>query len=975
AALDAAIQESINATLTAQPTHTLAPTETPVPSDTPLPTETATPEPTATSTATPTDIPTATPTTDVTATVAVQQTAQAALDAAIQESINATLTAQPTHTLTPLPTETPTDTPVPPTATIDATATTAAQQTEQAALDAAIQESINATLTAEPTATLTLLPTETPTATSTDIPTATATTDVTATAAAQQTEQAALDAAIQESINATLTAQPTNTLAPTDTPAPTATETPDLLATALLQTAEAVQISAPTETANYEAQIAAAVESTLTAQPTETPIPSDTLVPTETFTPTPEPTDTPTPRPTNTPSPTVTPSPSPTATHTPSATPEPPTPAITLEPSPAGPTPDLFATATALAVPPATATLDANALTATQIVANATADQAAAYTATAYREEVETAQTATAVAVMAATPDFEATATSAVATATAVAPEPDNLGLFFDVPEGWSAPEQLDAYTLTLAGGDATLFIYRGDSAYFADNDWGIARDETDRVNAAEALAATFDGTLGDYEGRAAIPVLTEPEDDQQGALLITQFGEMEWLLFSFTAPVDDFDTLLAEVIEPLILSVELAPDPAAVPSPTPVPPTATFTPTAVPPTLSAFQQTATAVIHEATLMATLYVPPTVGPTRTPRPTRTPTHTPTFTPSPDFPATATVAVQNVTATAQVATAEAMAIIPFNVPAGWGWPRLTDPATVYLTDDTAQVFITSADAAYFEARWGIPADETGVLQASGAVVQLTGGQKVAYDVLTQMVTIQVADGDDRGMIYLMPRAEDGWTLISVSAPAADFDTYADVFAMLVAAYAGAADEAATPPDPVPATVNPSDVTLTPYRDDALGLAFDAPAGWVESVDETLNEPDMGLYAVIFFASAEDAANADGVPAMPALAVLRFNGAEFLMESGIATPGDLLVQMMDIDREHVLPFDAAEYPAARAVLDEDGMYGAIYALALPDDHWVIMLLVVPPEANVALWDEVVLMPVVRSVALLEDAATDS
>ncbi len=411
---------------------------------------------------------------------------------------------------------------------------------------------------------------------------------------------------------------------------------------------------------------------------------------------------------------------------------------------------------------------------------------------------------------------------------------------------------------------------------------------------------------------------------------------------------------------------------------------------TPAPPTLSAFQMTATQVIQDATAMALQAGSATPRMTETARPTFTLTPSATFTATADYGATATQVVADATATAAALEAEAPDIT-LPVPEGWADPRRIDAHTFYLADGTAELFVYRGDTAFFETRWGIPADETRVLHAASAIVRLTGGKKTAFDVRLQMVTIQVPDEDVQGVIYLLARPEaDGWLLVSASAPAASFGAYkTEVFDPLANELAGAVSgaeaqepDAATPAPtetPVPpltaipsgAAIVPSDVALTAQRSARLALALDVPEGWHRVADDEMNDPDMGLHVELFFADPADAERPNETPARPALAVMRFQDDQFLMTGGVATPGDLMVQLMDIEREAIAAFDGADYPAARAMFEEPGMVGVLYALQLADDDWVLVLLSVPPGDNVALWDEVVLMPVVRSVAVLADA----
>ncbi len=432
-------------------------------------------------------------------------------------------------------------------------------------------------------ATLGALPTATPYPTYTAIPpTLTPTVDLTGTRAAQVT----IAAVVAQAVGATQAALPTATPYPTYTPLPSATPYPTYTAIPPTLTPTVDLTGTRAAQATVSALIAQGVAATLTAWPSPTNTP--TPVPP---TPTPRPTDTttPTPVPTNTPLPTATDTPTPRPTNTPTSTPTPlpPTPFATLEPSPTGAAPDLFATATALASSP---TPGAAELTATQIVAEATDAAIAQATQTQVALDLTATQAASAQTPTpppTATPDLQATATAIVlaATATAEALAEQPLGLIFPLPEGWRAPVQLDAHTLRLTDGTAEIFIYRGDSAYFAEA-WGIPADETDLVAAARALARQVNGKLLPFEGKAAIPILLAPGAGRQGVLYLAPL-DGEWLLLSGNAPEAELPAYQADVFEPLLLALEVIP-PGVTPTPTPRPmrtPQPTRTPIVIPPT------------------------------------------------------------------------------------------------------------------------------------------------------------------------------------------------------------------------------------------------------------------------------------------------------------------------------------------------------------------------------------------------------
>ena len=439
------------------------------------------------------------------------------------------MTALPTATASPTAVAVvPTNTIVPPTATVTASPTEAQP---------------SATPSATP------LPTETPTSTDTPSPTI----DFTATAALEQTVQALAQTEAAAALTATQAAlpsdTPTATVTPTDTLTPSDTPTPTQLPV-LLTVTQIVQNA--TATAQMQAAVQTQIAAALTA--TQAALPSDT--PTATATPT----DTATPSPTATYTPSTTPTPlPPTDTLTPSTTPLPPTQAMTLAPSPTTPTPDLFASATAQALPTGTPTPLPVLLTVTRIVQNATATAQALPSAT----PTPVPPTGT----VEATPTTPATVGSAESA----------LGLRFTLPEDWQPLHQPSPHWLYMTDGTAHLYIYRGDSAYFAEHGWGISANETRLLAAASALAAHTGGQLRSFADKAAVPILLPAKEGQQGMLFLQQLrsgaDSAEWLLVSLSAPSDALADYAQNMVEPLLESVEVIEElPGALPTATPSP-------------------------------------------------------------------------------------------------------------------------------------------------------------------------------------------------------------------------------------------------------------------------------------------------------------------------------------------------------------------------------------------------------------------
>jgi hypothetical protein len=994
-----ATQQALPPTATLTP---LPPTETPLPSNTPVPTDT--PLPTDTPTATPT------PTPDFTATAQTEydqatQTAEAAL-ATMEAAIRATREAQPTNTPYPTytvePSVTPSQTPEP---TLTSTPNQPATQTQEASLAGQIAEAAAATVEAytpipsqTPLPTYTAVPSNTPyptytvvpsrTPTATPEPTLTPTIDRQATRAANQTQQADIDAQVAEAAAATVEAYtpvpsqtplPTYTVVPSNTPYPTytvvpsltPTETPEptLTPTIDLQGTRAANQTQQADIAAQVAEAAAATVEAYTPVPSSTPLPTYTPYPTYTVVPSATPTEVPptltrTPLPTATPTATLTPSPTrtplPTLTSTPTPTPVPPTQAITVVPSPTGPTPDRFATGTAQAQPAATATLPPAQVTATEIVSAATATQAVYLTVTAenvtptipYYMATATyiahARTQTAMPTATTYADLEATATQAVMNATASAEpvEPVTVSL----PGGWTragtSPNML-YYT----DGTAKLFVYSGDAAYFADA-WGIPLSIQTLPNAALALAAHLGGTRGEAVSDNVIPVTLKPEDSTQGIVYLVQAGGA-WVIVSGSAPLDEFETYRADVFEPAALSVEVAP---AQPTPTPTP------------TLSSPQMTATQIITGATataifrLSATPTPTPSATPTRAPTATRTPT--PTFRPTTDFGATATVVVTEMTATAAALQAEPSGVA-FDVPEGWNAPVRLSGNTLYLTDGSARIFVYSGDAAYFAARWGIPEETTSMSGALDALAARVGGTVSASPLANAVPVLLPAAHGEQGVVYLVMGRP--WVIVSASASADGFDTFQmDTVEPLIQSFKDVAPVETPTPLPPTATPQPTTapVTFEPYTNEAIGLAFDVPGGWAEYVDDSLNAP--GGQAVFFFSNPDQAGNLD-VPDAPVLFVLRV-GSDFVGTGFIKSPEDLLTAAFGLPADQVKPFSLDAFPAARVVIKGDtegSSSGIVYGLRLGSNDWLVVGIAAPRDQNVLLLDETIVLPVLHSL----------
>ena len=1019
----------------------------------------------ATFAAIPTDLPPVTATSGARATVEAQRTQRAVLDNAVASTLTAFPTATQPPTVAASATWTPSATASSapsPTITPNVIGTQMAETalavqlqapTQTVAAATLIAGYVEGTLTAQPTATqpptVASSPTLTPSLTMTRTPSPTITPNVIGTQMAETalavqlqapTQTAAAATLIAGYVEGTLTAQPTATQPPTLTPSatmtpsatwtpsatasstPIPTNTPDAIGTQMVETAVAVQLQAPTQTAAASTLIAGYVQGTLTAQPTATQPP--TLAPSATAT-----SDSLRETQTGqmveasaTPLPSVTSAP---PSGTPSAVP--PTQAVTLVPSPVEPTPDFFATGTALIQP--SATPDEAELTATALIIEATLSALEDLTATSLAAQNASATQTAVVASMTAipptatfAPDFAATATAIVMQATSVAVAPPVFVPEFVLPDGWELVRQRDANTWYLTDGIAQVFVYTGSAAFF-ETQWGIGQDVADPLEAATILVEKNGGVIEVYDAeQGTLLVLLEERDGQQGAIFLRRVDE-QWVLLSASAPADQFDAYRAESFEPIVGDLAFAVPPMLTPSPTwkpsatlsrnqatatalvrdatatrsaqiaptmSVTPSATWVPSATltrnqatattmvreltqtamvsitppapsttlsapqvtatalvraatatrqaqfSPTPNAFAQTQTQVYREFTQTATIYATPfpTLTMTRTPSPTPTATE--------DFPATATQTILEATAIAD-AQASAAVVLEMDVPEGWREQRI-DVNTLFLTDQTARVFVYTGNSLFFEDRWSVPRSERRVVAAAAAVSRQVGGVIARFDVQAQQVQISVSGDETRGVIYLRPLGDGDWLLVSASAPTDAFDAYlSDVFEPLV--------DSLRLPD--------TGQLLERYEEEALGLAFDGPAGWAGTYLDDVALSEMNAVALLLFANPEDASQPQETPTGPALALIRF--APKSDTPRFETPADVLIEFAVLDREMIQPYEM-HYPAVRALTEQtDEMTTLWYALEL-EDNWLLVLLV---AEDVSTLDTTIVRPLLQSL----------
>jgi hypothetical protein len=304
-----------------------------------------------------------------------------------------------------------------------------------------------------------------------------------------------------------------------------------------------------------------------------------------------------------------------------------------------------------------------------------------------------------------------------------------------------------------------------------------------------------------------------------------------------------------------------------------------------------------------------------------------------------------------------------------VPEGWTSPRRIDANTVYLTDGTARVFIYVGDAAFFQSRWGIPAGETDLLKAAQALAARVGGEIASFEGQAAIPIMLRPVDTLQGMVYLARLADGNWLLVSTVAPKDQLDTYqTTVFEPLLLSLHVPGGQPPATPTPTP---QPTPVVLTPYISPDMGLTFHVPGGWSAYTGEDLTDPALGVFGVMFFSSPDDASDPTGTPTRPAMVFMRVMAANYQPFEGLESPSDLLVEVLGVGAGETRPYDAASYPAARATIEEAANKGAVYGLALGQDDWLIVALVVPPEENLLLWDETVMMPIVRSIQVIVTA----
>ncbi|MBI5957379.1 MAG: hypothetical protein HY866_01500, partial [Chloroflexi bacterium] len=96
--------------------------------------------------------------------------------------------------------------------------------------------------------------------------------------------------------------------------------------------------------------------------------------------------------------------------------------------------------------------------------------------------------------------------------------------------------------------------------------------------------------------------------------------------------------------------------------------------------------------------------------------------------------------------------------------------------LYLTDAAAEVFIYRGDAAFFEARWGIPAGETDHVMAAEALAAHLGGEITSFEGQAAIPVLLPLREGRQGIVYLAQVGEGEWLILSASASTDQFEAY-------------------------------------------------------------------------------------------------------------------------------------------------------------------------------------------------------
>jgi hypothetical protein len=195
------------------------------------------------------------------------------------------------------------------------------------------------------------------------------------------------------------------------------------------------------------------------------------------------------------------------------------------------------------------------------------------------------------------------------------------------------------------------------------------------------------------------------------------------------------------------------------------------------------------------------------------------------------------------------------------------------------------------------------------------------------------------------------------ILSASAPEDQFAAYQTeiIEPFILSLEVGAA------PTLTPDSLDAVPTTFELYTSEELRMTFDIPAGWVAYIDQSLSSPERGSAVVLFFADPADVGGLSNHEAKhPAIAFIRMATDDLIRES-FDEPEDVLSLVADGVVERLT---ISGYSSARLFFENEVPQGVLYVLEL-EDCWLMTILVLPETSNARLWDEVVMLPIVRSI----------
>jgi hypothetical protein len=124
---------------------------------------------------------------------------------------------------------------------------------------------------------------------------------------------------------------------------------------------------------------------------------------------------------------------------------------------------------------------------------------------------------------------------------------------------------------------------------------------------------------------------------------------------------------------------------------------------------------------------------------------------------------------------------------------------------------------------------------------------------------------------------------------------------------------------------------------------------------------------GTSTVLFYSDPSDIseANVFDEPDDPVLLIVRVDG-EIFEEGQYTTLEDFMSEGVEVPNAE--PYTAGSYPALRGTITEDEDFNVIaYAIELGERDWILAALIIS-DGPLAQLDEVVLQPLVRSLAVI-------